>query len=273
MRNDMGRVIIERPRRNSSAPSAKARWYGRIVSDADGFDYDGLTRLPSSSKQNSYFPKLGDKSFTDVLGPFERFLASSAGRPWNEVYSDIARILGSAGWGVRHILTAHLDVAVYTYRDPDGRIWHCDNRGPEIVDGSYWTRFYVEPESGILRKHPDAYKRAWRPTDSRTTADLGMVPLDDGRWAVQIQGLWFFGVYGAAPAAERSRYSRYGREYIQYESAEWPDRPGRNDAEILRFRKLKSCSKKEIRDLLRIRDERLARKERRSLTKLSRRSE
>ena len=41
MRQDMGKCIIERPRSNSRAPSAKARDYGRFIHDDDGIDYDG----------------------------------------------------------------------------------------------------------------------------------------------------------------------------------------------------------------------------------------
>jgi hypothetical protein len=100
----------------------------------------------------------------------------------------------------------------------------------------------------------------WRHGRQTATAeDLGMVRLDDGRWAVQIRGLWFFGIYQIGPAAH-SQTLVDGRQYDSYEEAEWPDRPGRNRTYIIRFQKLKSCSRKEIREVLRIRDERLTRK-------------
>lgn len=68
---------------------------------------------------------------------------------------------------------------------------------------------------------------------------------------VQIRGLWFIGVYETVPTSP------------QFKPPEWPDQLGRNPSEILRFRKLKSCSRKEIRDLLKIRADRIARKQRR----------
>ncbi|MBI4474010.1 MAG: hypothetical protein HY646_15180, partial [Acidobacteria bacterium] len=69
----MGKCVIERPRRGSkTALSAKARHYGKIIEYNDGPDYDGLTRLPVSRKQEGYNKKLGDKDFTDVLGPLRR---------------------------------------------------------------------------------------------------------------------------------------------------------------------------------------------------------
>src|SRR5438477_4317049 len=118
MRPDMGKCVIERPRRGSrTALSAKVRHYGKIVEYDDGPDYDGLTRLPVSGKQEGYNKNLGDKDFTDVLGPLHRYLRSSCGRLWDDVYSEIKQTLGKAGWGVQHILGVHLDVAVHTYRE------------------------------------------------------------------------------------------------------------------------------------------------------------
>src|SRR5436309_15646114 len=125
MRPDMGKCVTERPRRGSrTALSAKVRHYGKIIQYNDGPDYDGLTRLPVSKKQEGYHKKLGDKDFTDVLGPLHNYLRRSSGRHWNDVYSEIARALGRVDpWGVRHIITAHLDVAVRTYRGVDGNVW------------------------------------------------------------------------------------------------------------------------------------------------------
>src|SRR6185503_11976024 len=94
--------------------------YGRIVRHADGLDYEGLTRLPVSSKQEGYFKKLGEKDFTDVLGPLHNYLRHSCGRPWNDVYSEIAH---------PRIRSAHLNVAIHTYRGNDGNVWVCDGHG------------------------------------------------------------------------------------------------------------------------------------------------
>jgi hypothetical protein len=127
------------------------RHYGKIVEYDDGPGYDGLTRLPVSRKQEGYNKKLGDKDFTDVLGPLHRYLRSSCGRLWNDVYGEIKQTLGDAGWGVQHIISAHLDVAIHTYRGVDGNVWVSDKHGVHQVGGLYYD-FYVEPETGILRE-------------------------------------------------------------------------------------------------------------------------
>lgn len=135
MRPDMGKCVIERLRRGSrTALSAKARHYGKIIRHEDGLEYEGLTRLPVSSKQEGYLKKLGDKDFTDLLGPLHNYLRQSCGRPWDDVYSEIARTMGRCwSWGVRHILSAHLDVAVHTYRGTDGK--RLDLRWPRRSQG------------------------------------------------------------------------------------------------------------------------------------------
>ena len=193
MRPDMGKCVIERPRRGSrTALSAKARHYGRIVRYDDGLEYEGLTRLPVSSKQEGYLKKLGDKDFTDVLGPLHNYLRQSCGRPWNNVYSEIARTLGRCGsWGVRHILSPHLNVAVHTYRGIDGHVWVCDSHGVHRA-GDLFDNYYVEPETGILRE--GAQYRKWRSIARAKEAAKApdFVPIDNGKEYRKIDKIWYF---------------------------------------------------------------------------------
>jgi len=187
----MGKCVIERPRRGSrTALSAKARHYGKIVEYDDGPDYDGLTHLPVSRKQEGYHKKLGDKDFTDVLGPLHRYLRSSCGRPWNDVFSEIKQTLGNAGWGVQHIISSHLDVAIYTHREMDGSVWVPHKDGVNKV-GDFYYDFYVEPETGILRE--GAQFRTWRliARDKERIKPLEVVPIEDGKEYRKIDGIWY----------------------------------------------------------------------------------
>jgi hypothetical protein len=191
MRPDMGKCVIERPRRGSrTAMSAKVRHYGKIVEYDDGPEYDGLTRLPVSRKQEGYYKKLGDKDFTDVLGPLHRYLRSSCGRHWNDVYSEIKQTLGNAGWGVQHIISAHLDVAIHTYCGVDGNVWVSDKHGVNQVSGFYYD-FYVEPQTGILRE--GSQYRKWRSVarEKEGTKPLEFVPIEDGKEYRKIGGIWY----------------------------------------------------------------------------------
>ena len=217
MRPDMGKCVIERPRRGSrTALSAKAGDYGKIVQHDDGPEYEGLTRLPVSRKQEGYHKKLGDKDFTDVLGPFHNYLRSSCGRHWNDIYSEIARTLGRSGsWGVRHIISAHLDVAVRTYRGIDGHVWVCDKYGVNKV-GDLYHDFYVEPETGILREH-EPYRK-WRSIarEKEAAKPVDFVPIEDGAEYRRIGGIWYFHefveVEVKTPIFLRSSFFRWNSE-------------------------------------------------------------
>jgi hypothetical protein len=192
MKPDMGKCVIERPRRGSrTALSAKARRYGKIVHHEEGPEYEGLTRLPVSPKQEGYHKKLGSKDFADVLGPIHRFLRTSCGRRWNDVYSEIASTLGRSGsWGVRHIMTAHLNVAVHTYRGVDGNIWVCDQHGVHTVEGFYYD-FYVEPETGILRA--GLPHRKWRSIRRKQQKPKppDFVAIEPGKEYRKMDGIWY----------------------------------------------------------------------------------
>jgi len=265
----MGKVIIERPRSGSrSARSAKARDYGKVIqTEEDGYDYEGLTHLPVSRKQEGYNKKLGDKSFTDVLGPFHNFLYSSVGRLWDDVYSDIAQVLGKAGWGVRHILTQHLDVEVNAILE-DGKILAIayEHGYREIGAGE----LYVHPETRRLEKYP-GNKRAYRNRKKRpSNYDWLLVPCngkaDSDFYYVNIDGIWFIGEYVevlTAYSVTKNKYSATGeiRHYIEPKFPDLnPDMRMYASAKTLRFIKTKSCSKKEIKTCLKIRAGILAKK-------------
>lgn len=187
MRHDMGKVVIERPRRGSkTANSAKARHYGKFTRDDDGIDYDGFTRFPVSRKQEGYNKRIGYKSFSDLLGPLNKYLASSCGRPWDDVYSEIATVLGRSGSeGIRHIKDSHIDVETCTYRGKDGNIYSCNKHGVhEVIDG-----FYVEPETGILRNLGKKRYKYRRP------ADPDILAIEDGKRYHRIDDIWYYEEY------------------------------------------------------------------------------
>lgn len=224
MRHDFGKVVIERPRSGSSARNAKVRWFGRIVEDSDvdgGFEYEGPSRIPGSGHAEGFLKgKIHYKRFTDVLGPVRGYLHSSLGRPWSKIYSELSEALGSRTWPLRHILEQHVDVASKTYRGVDGHVWELGSRGPSKVVPSYRQEFYVQPETGILRLCPGEGSRRKRREPS--FEELHLVKAEGNRWFAKVDGNWFLG------------------EFVD----DGPQGPGK------RFSKLKSCSKKEIRELI-----------------------
>ena len=236
MKPFFGREVIERPRSGSSNRSAKARKFGRIVPDEEtGFEYYGETKIPSfmGGRAEHYHKKRGDKSFSDVLGPLTGYLRKSCGLPWNEVYSELTAELGRFSWPLRHILTQHVNVAVKTYRGVDGKVWHCDRNSVHALGSDYHWRdeFYVEPETGLLRR---AKLRKWRYTNHIQRKETHRVALDAGLWGVLIDGLWYIGRYSEVQAEDP----------IQ---PEWPNfQAGFRPKSTWVFTKQKQANRKEI---------------------------
>jgi hypothetical protein len=255
MKAFFAKEITERPRRGSSNPSAKAVWYGKIVETEDGLDYDGLMRLPVSSKQEGYHKKIGDKHFTDVLGPIQGYLLNSCGRPWDDVFSELSKNLGQGTWPVRHILTQHVDVKTNTYRGIDGNVWYFDTYGPGPISGSVsYPTFYVEPESRCLRvcTKQVIVKRYIRYRNVQVAEIIkkrGERIQDGDHWFVEIAGIWYIGVYKKVPFygvyGVEDRGRRYGR--YNYPDPVWPNLSAGHRDGTLVFTKIKQANKKELR--------------------------
>lgn len=63
-----------------------------------------------------------DSGFTDKLNPTERFLASNAGRPWDDVYSELCRRFDRRSLKGWHLLR-HVDRMVHGHRERWPRAW------------------------------------------------------------------------------------------------------------------------------------------------------
>ena len=165
MRPDMGRCVIERPRYGSANRSAKARRFGVIRFDPeDGYHYDGLLKIPLGSRQHAYHKRRGDKDFSDVLGPVFGYLRKHCGRPWDAVFSELARVLGSGSYPIRHVLHDHiLDAIRKGYADFE-------------IDGH-----------GILRELP---RTRWRlsPPEKEPLREIAVA---ENRCYLKIKRIWY----------------------------------------------------------------------------------
>jgi len=145
MRTDIGKVICERERSNSKAPSPKdgisIPWAG-----PDG-DYDQAKRgsMSSGSPERAN----DNKSFTDVLGPLYRWLDGQVGKPWNKVYSELCQGLDKRKTTHQHVFDHALQyVEVNAFLGEDGQYY---------VRGRYWMNqaidgLFVHPKTGLIRR-------------------------------------------------------------------------------------------------------------------------
>lgn len=131
MRDDMAKVIVERPR----IPAFKIR-KGRDQPLDDMPTHEGMRRGHALR---------GDrKALNENLTPLRRFLESQVGRPWDKVYSVIAAHLRVDSTVQQHVRDHLRDfVAVKPRRIVQG--WR------SLGKGALWRqRLYVDPITGLL---------------------------------------------------------------------------------------------------------------------------
>ena len=193
MREDFGRVIIERPRRGSRWRNVKIRHFGKFIHTDEGIEYEGLTRIPSTSKA-ALLAYRDRKDPSDLLGPLHKYLKSSCGRPWDDVYSEIAHTLGrfTKSEGIRHIVDAHIDVYKNTFRGDGGGVYENTarwrNRGRVDVHSYSRGHFYIEPETGLLRASRFEKRKF---VTSNADAPNPTIPIDNLSIYERIDGIWY----------------------------------------------------------------------------------
>jgi hypothetical protein len=151
MRDDMAKVVTERPRRGHAEKSKKTT--GRAIRRYDPeVDYDEPVRLPiSRGRQYGW----NAKEFSDLINPLKRYLRSSVGRPWNKVHSELSEKLDRRSVSGSHIWD-HVMGEIETQCDiaPDG-LAYTRNRRFRPADWPI-VGLYVDPTTGLIREQTRA---------------------------------------------------------------------------------------------------------------------
>jgi hypothetical protein len=184
MRNDMAKVIVERPRGGWDGGHKKPRG-----------DLDCLPTKVGMKREI-----IGRKYLNENLAPLRRFLASQVGRPWNKVYADISACLRPGNVVQQHVrshLEDFVDLKLSVNKDgeielPHGR-WY---RGREAL--------YVDPRDGILKSGLSEKDRkrealARRQERARAKANADTIVVDRMRELRRLNGVWFFVEYAPLP--------------------------------------------------------------------------
>src|SRR5262245_26241195 len=112
MRPDMAKVIVERPRWGSRAPSRK-KGYRKFVYQT------GIENLPSREPMLGRWHGRG-RWLNEHLGPMRRFLRSNVGRPWNKVHQELCEHVNFDNAVQSHVLT-HIFQFVHQRIELQGR--------------------------------------------------------------------------------------------------------------------------------------------------------
>jgi hypothetical protein len=134
MREDMYKVIVERPRRGKEGYATAARLRK---------DFDGPMRL---GMRAGY----GYRSLNENLAPLRRYLHAQIGRPWNKVFGEIC-----AGIDRRNTVQQHIHQHIHDFIAID-----VDVRGGQLIDlvarwgfrGGISQGLYVDPRTGLIRR-------------------------------------------------------------------------------------------------------------------------
>jgi hypothetical protein len=164
MRDDMARVVVERPR----IPAFNVRkGRDRLLDDLPA--YEGMRRGHALR---------GDrKELNENLAPLRRFLESQVGRPWDKIYSEIATHLRVDSAVQQHVRDHLRDfVAIKPRFVMQG--WRSTGRG-----ALWWQRLYVNPVTGLLCRTdqlPEEKARRRR-IKQRPHQPIECVPLSEDR--------------------------------------------------------------------------------------------
>lgn len=171
MRNDMAKVIVERPRVGGDkecGPKGDNKRRQRLGDDAPSFE-----SMKSRWKSR--------KTLNENLSPLKRFLRSRVGQRWDDVFSEIC-----AGIKLDSAVQKHVRDHVFDYVETnvsmvDG-VPH-DTRGREL----WFEVVYVHPDTGILCATPPRKRYRW----GGPRPKFEQVKVDRLTKHVKVDGLWY----------------------------------------------------------------------------------
>ncbi len=216
MREDMFKVIVERPRWGSRhAPKAKLR----------------NDKVPGRKRATGRRQALEQHGYTkclnENLAPLKRYLMKQVGRPWDKVYSEISEHLDTGSTVKQHVRDHLTDfILINVSVDRDGGFMATRHWGGPQPPQHWWAKLYVDPNDGIIKRtdklcrklgvkdfrgklRDDRKRRAqgWR-------FDHNLRVLTDTRVLVKLKGCWFQIDTDEAPTDKFAR-ALYGRDLVE----------------------------------------------------------
>ncbi len=228
MREDMFKVIVERPRlvHGNWLRGGRESGFRQFLASEDRPAKIGM----QAGHQNR-------KWLNENLAPLRRFLASRVGRPWDKVRSELLNGIDQRNTVQQHILT-HVDDyvlqqvrvlprselqpgkrgVVFQYRRDRYRdtSWHPveDSRAP----------LFVDPRTGLLRETYAQAHRARRQRDAQSASAIEHAKtertLDNGRVARCLDDVWYEVTIASIPGArlrewQKRRMTSDGRKQLE----------------------------------------------------------
>ena len=171
MRDDMAKVIVERPRRGGGG-ARKGR----------SLRFDQLPAHEGMRRQHARDPK----ELNENLAPLRRYLERQVGRPWNKIYAEIAERLRADNTVQQHVRDHLSNFVAVKPRRTNKRFY--PGRGEPLWD----QNLYVDPNDGLLKRTdmlPEVKARRRSPPKKEKKSER--VALSSQRELRRIEGLWY----------------------------------------------------------------------------------
>ena len=197
MRDDMAKVIVERPRIGGGRkyPRADGKRFGRRGPDALR-KREGIGR-----------PWAGESKFlNENLAPLRRYLRSQVGRPWDKVYGEICQHMNRDSAVQLHIWQ-HLQMEVCL--DPHVIAGEVSRYGA----WGHLAEFFVHPRTGLLRQ---TVRRGRTGNRRHHEAPQDVVAVDATHELRLIEGVWY--EVTLAPLPEAARWA----DDVVFRKVAWP---------------------------------------------------
>jgi hypothetical protein len=207
MRDDMFKVIVERPRKGSRHTNASG---GRIFRNSE--DVASKLGIKRGHQDRKYL--------NENLAPLRRYLESQVGRPWNKVYAELSQGIDRRNTVQEHIY-AHIEsyVAVHTQWLDTGEGRASNGACVRLIGSRWWgatgrladshVLMYVHPLTGILLNN--RYRRSYserarqRRAKDEDSSRLTRIVISQVQEFHRIDELWFaidFTEFAALPVGQ-----------------------------------------------------------------------
>lgn len=244
MREDMFKVIVERPR------------WGRKYAARSKLRYDKCPDRKHATGRRLVLEHRGyTKDLNENLAPLKRYLKKQIGRPWDKVYSEISQHLDASSTVKQHVrdhLSDFILMKVTVARDGSYISAAHQWWGPTSPD-HWWAELYVDPHDGLIkrtdklcRKLGLENRRVQLRADRKRRAkgvrvhDLRM--LTETRFLVKLNGCWFQVDTDYVPV------NRYGGALSGQDLVKALAKGGLNEDGTWRIIAKRQLGKKELRD-------------------------
>lgn len=219
MREDMFKVIVERPRWGSRhATKSKLRY-----DKCEGRSRVTGRRLASEAGYT--------KSLNENLAPLKRYLHKQVGRRWDDVFSEICQHLDTGSTVKMHV-REHLDDFVdhHVRRKSDGELWTSQGWGGETKLIDQWVELYVDPDDGVIKETRELCKKQgvlfarnrWRHERRSKLKTNGFIQkAEELQWFVRLNGLWFLIQLSKKPTCTNGYALSDSSLHVELKSNKW----------------------------------------------------